>query len=298
MEVIRKWIRDVFGFSGKEINGFLILLPSMLILIASEPVYRMWMAGRTDDFTAEKKYLDSLEQLWTTAPTADSVVKTTLFAFDPNKVSENDMLKLGFSEILATRIANYRQKGGQFRLRRDMLKIYGIDSSFYQRLYPYILLSESKERAIEEQLGKTTTQSQKNPLAPFDLNQADTTALKSVYGIGSKLANRIIRFRDRLGGFVKQEQVKEVYGLNSTVTAQLFNVAFIAEDFTPRKINLNTADETEFSGHPYIKKSVAKAIVVYRFQHGKFSDIEQLKNLTLIGAEEMEKIRPYLKIAE
>lgn len=298
MSVFKKWIRNLFGFSGKEINGFLILLPSMLILIASEPVYRMWVVSRTDDFSKEKKYLDSLEQFWTTIPTRDSLVETTLFAFDPNKVSKNDMVKLGFSESLSIRIANYRQKGGQFRLRRDLLKIYGMDSSFYQRLYPYILLPESKEIVRETQHQKSTTQSQKNRLASFDLNQADTTALKSVYGIGSKLANRIIRFRERLGGFVKHEQVKEVYGLDSTVTAELLKISFIAEDFTPRKIDLNTADETEFSAHPYIKKSVAKAIVAYRFQHGKFSDIEQLKKLTLISAEEIEKIRPYLKIAE
>lgn len=299
MFFIRKWIRDVFGFSGKEINGFLILLPLTVITITSEPLYRMWLANRTDDFTAEQRYLDSVAQLWTTPAFTDSAdVEKTLFEFDPNKISVADMQRLGFSESLSGRIARYRQKGGQFRIKADLLKIYGMDSTFYEQLSAYIRLPEETERAKETQLEKQHVQSQKKRLASFDLNQADTTALKSVYGIGSKLAARIIRFREGLGGFIKNDQVKEVYGLDTAVTRQLLKISFIAEDFTPRKINLNTALETEFSAHPYIKKSTAKAIVAYRFQHGKFSDLQELRKLTLLTAEEIDKIVPYLKIAD
>jgi DNA uptake protein ComE-like DNA-binding protein len=288
----------VFGFSGKEINGFLILLPLMVTLIASEPVYRMWLASRTDDFAADRRYLDSLAQLWETPPSRDSVKIYPLFEFNPNNVSIADMKKLGVSENLSTRIANYRKKGGQFRVKADLLKIYGMDSALYHQLYAYILLPATKEHAAYKQHEKPATQSQKIRLASFDLNRADTTALKSVYGIGSKLATRIIRFREGLGGFIRQEQIKEVYGLDSTVIQQLQKISFIAEDFTPRKINLNTANETEFSAHPYIKKSTARAIIAYRFQHGKFENVEELKKLTLLKAEEIEKIIPYLKIAE
>jgi competence protein ComEA len=298
MNILKKWVRNLFGFSGKEINGFLILLPLMVILIASEPVYRMWLADRTDDFTADRKHLDSLAQLWKTVPSGDTTLLASLFEFNPNKVSVTDMQRLGFSESLSTRIANYRQKGGQFRIKRDLLKIYGMDSSLYTQLYAYILLPEKKEKTSDKQHEKSATQSQKTLLASFDLNQADTTKLKSVYGIGTKLASRIIRFREGLGGFVKQEQLKEVYGLDTTVIQQLLKISFIAEDFTPRKINLNTANETEFSAHPYIKKGIAKAILAYRFQHGKFADVQELKKLTLLKKEEADKIIPYLKIAE
>jgi competence protein ComEA len=299
MNTLRKWIRNIFGFSGKEINGFLILLPAMFVLIASEPVYRMWLAHRTDDFTRDRKHLDSLAQLWSTVPPdKDTTAVTFLFAFNPNKVSVANMQRLGFSENLSARIANYRQKGGQFRTKADLLKIYGVDSAFYEKLYAYILLPEQIKREPGEQHEKLLTQSNKNLLASFDLNQADTTALKSVYGIGSKLATRIIRFREGLGGFVKRDQLKEIYGLDTAVIRQLFKISFIAEDFTPRKINLNTANETEFSAHPYIKKSIAKAIVAFRFQHGNFTDVQELKRLTLLKAEEIDKILPYIKIAE
>ena len=42
-----------------------------------------------------------------------------------------------------------------------------------------------------------------------DINTADTTAFISLPGIGSKLAARIVNFRDKLGGFYSIDQVGE-----------------------------------------------------------------------------------------
>ncbi len=53
--------------------------------------------------------------------------------------------------------------------------------------------------------------------APIDINTADTTALIALPGIGSKLAGRIVSFRDKLGGFNSVNQISEVYGLRDSV---------------------------------------------------------------------------------
>ena len=54
-------------------------------------------------------------------------------------------------------------------------------------------------------------------LSPIDINTADTTAFIALPGIGSKLANRIIAFRTKLGGFSDVDQIREVYGLKDSV---------------------------------------------------------------------------------
>ena len=46
-----------------------------------------------------------------------------------------------------------------------------------------------------------------------DLNSADKDALKSVPGIGEKLAGRIIAFREEKAGLSDIEQIKEIKGL-------------------------------------------------------------------------------------
>jgi competence protein ComEA len=299
MDYIRKFIRDFFGFSGREINGFLILLPLMLLIISSEPLYSWWISERVEDFTHERRKLDSLTALWE-IPVEDAarVSRDSLFNFNPNKASQDDFVALGISRHLATRIASYRQKGGTFRMKADLLKIYGFDSTLYAKLYPFILLPDKKSLKRELQHEKPSVQSQKNQFARFDINQADTVQLKSVYGIGTKLAGRIIKFRDALGGFIKTAQLNTVYGLDSATVQQLLKKSFITADFTPRKLNLNTANEQELSAHPYIQRFRAKAIVAWRFQHGTFTDVQDLAKLKVITAEDINKLLPYLKIQD
>lgn len=299
MNAVRKWVRDVFGFSGKEINGFLILLPLMVLFVLAQPLYHMWIVAREPDFSSDIRVLDSIRAHLDAHTVEERPEEVVLFRFDPNKANVQDFRALGFTEILSTRIASYRQKGGQFRVKSDLMKIYGLDTSFYRRLYPYIMLPEHHEKrgGAKETIisGEKHNEKSKYTPAAFDLNEADTAKLKSVYGIGSVLANRIVKFRNRLGGFIKVEQLHEVYGLDSVVISRLIEASYIAEDFEPKKINMNAASENEFSAHPYIKRSMANAIVAYRFQHGNFIRVEDLRKLSMLKEADIVKILPYLR---
>jgi competence protein ComEA len=295
MDYLRRLIRDFFGFSGREINGFLILLPLMFILISTEPVYHWYVSQRVTDYTHENRILDSLVVLLNEGEKKSAEMKDSLFVFDPNKSSAQELMLLGFTNNLSTRITSYRNKGGSFKVKSDLLKIYGVDSSLYTKLFPFILLPEKRIWKVETQHQKPSTQRQKDQLARFDINQADTTQLKSVYGIGTKLAGRIIKFRDILGGFVKMAQLHEVFGLDSATVQQVMKKSFITADFTPRKINLNTANERELSAHPYIRYQRAKTIAAWRFQHGKFEQVQDLEKVSLITPDDIRKLLPYLK---
>ena len=48
----------------------------------------------------------------------------------------------------------------------------------------------------------------------IELNSADTTELKQLRGIGSKLSQRIVKYRKKIGGFTHKEQLKDIYGLS------------------------------------------------------------------------------------
>src|SRR5688572_23627983 len=147
MKKIKKLILGWLGFSRKEINGFLILLPLMAILIFSKPLYHFWLANQEVDFTADRQKLDSLVAVISAEPEkserdSGTVQPVIFFPFDPNTSSVSQLQELGFSKILSNRIAHYRQKGGTFRVKSDLLKIYGLDSTFYKQLYAYIRLPD------------------------------------------------------------------------------------------------------------------------------------------------------------
>jgi len=295
MSRLRAWIRSFFGFSRSETNAFLILLPLMALLIFSEPVHRYWfIAQQPRDFDNEKNELDSLTASWSWTQRDSAIGKSLerrLFSFDPNTVSNEDLIQLGFNRTLAHRMVNYRMKGGKFTVKKDLMKIYGMDSTLYRRLYAFVDLPEKVEKEnVVKSFGKKET----SVIEKFDLNTADTTQLIKVYGIGSKLSRRIVTYRDKLGGFVSRAQLTEVYGLDSAVIRELFKKSFIHENFKPRVININTAPEKELGEHPYIKYKLAKAITTYRFQHGAYNSVDDLKKIVLIDNVKFEKIKPYL----
>ncbi|MBL7858887.1 MAG: helix-hairpin-helix domain-containing protein [Cyclobacteriaceae bacterium] len=300
MNQIKKWIRGFFGFSRTETNGFVILLPLMVLILFSEPVYRWYRARETRDFSIDRAKLDSLVLLWNIRVQQNSKTdhkdstRSELFPFNPNGATIEQLQALGFSKGLSTRIANYRLKGGQFRVKSDLLKIYGMDSAFFQQVYPYIQLPDV--HTIQETIPRIKRNAAQKLNEKFDLNAADTAQLKRISGIGEKLSLRIVRYRELLGGFIQPAQLKEVYGLDSLVIARLGHASFIEDNFMPATLNINSLSEKDLSSHPYISKTMAKAIVTYRFQHGAFQNAQEIRNIHSIRKEEADKLIPYLAV--
>jgi len=299
---LRHLIKDFFGFSRSHVNGFIILLILTTLMLFSEPFCHWWVSNRVPDLQNDRAKLDSLVTLWNQQQGQKEMdepapKKQELFHFDPNNTPAKDLLTLGFTQNLATRITRYREKGGKFRIKSDLLKIYGVDSAFYRQLYPFISLPEREainNKGVKKYEPKNAF-TVKKVLEKFDLNNADTSQLKQIYGIGDKLSMRILRYRDVLGGFVDMDQLKEVYGLDSLVRDRLIENSTIQNEFQPKKININTASEKQLSTHPYLSK-VAKAIVSYRFQHGDFKAVEDIRNVSSLDEKSVQRIIPYLKV--
>ncbi len=297
---LRKLVRNFFGFSKAETNGLLVLIPLLLLILFSEPIYRTWWGGDTSFQPSDQQLLDSLVLHWKQEQNLSSDLEKnqqrTLFAFNPNNTSKDQLMQLGFSASLASRITNYIEKGGKFRVKKDLLKIYGMDSLLYQDLLPFMLLPEQITKEKKELIYTKTEKPTKNAVILFDVNTADTAQLKTIYGIGEKLSLRIVKYRESLGGFIGKEQLQEIFGLDSAVVSRLMKKSFIAENFQPDQLNLNQATEEELDRHPYLTKKEAKAIITYRFQHGAFSSVEDLKKIQLLPASTITKIKPYVRL--
>lgn len=298
--VIKRWLKNFFGFSRSQVNAFMILLPLMAALIFSEPAYRWYISRYGTLHPPEVRSLDSLITQWEQA-TRDSAKTSSpgkihsFFQFDPNRISEHQFQALGFTEKISKRIINYRTKGGRFNVKSDLLKMYGMDTTFYHQLYPYILLPDKNvQKLLAESKPAMPFAKARKEISKFDINMADTAQLKKIYGIGEKRALRIVSYRDKLGGFVSMDQLAEVYTLDSVVIGKLSQAAFVGDKFIPQKIHINTASDWELAAHPYLVKSVAKAIVAYRFQHGKINSVEDLRKIQAFDAKTIQKITPYL----
>lgn len=304
MTSIRKWIRFIFGFSGTETNGFLILFPLLFIVLFSQPVYRAIKASApVATSETDKMLLDSISQAFEKNEVgkkqiveANTVITRQLVMFNPNTASDITLMQVGFDAKISKRIINYRSKGGKFTIKRDLLKVFGVDTLLYKEIHAYIDLPDTRVSKSEMVVSTSKSQTPATIGKKFDLNLADTSELKSVYGIGSKRARRIVLFREKLGGFISSSQLREVYGLDSAAVEQLLKRTFVTPEFQPFRLKLNKSTERELSVHPYISPVIAKAIVAYRFQHGDFATAEEIRKLQNLKKEEADKIIPYLDV--
>jgi len=225
------------------------------------------------------------------------VMDGELFYFDPNTLDEPGWRRLGLRPKTIATIRHYLQKGGRFYKPADLGKIYGLAPGEFSRIAPYIRIEEA---AGPQRYGTNIPYAslpfprKENP-GPVDINSADTTALIALPGIGSKLASRIIAFREKLGGFHSIAQVAEVYGIKDSVFAMI-RPFLLCEKGRLAKLNINTATVEELKTHPYIRSLLARQLVAYRDQHGAFEKMEDLKKIFIVTDSIYNRIAPYVEL--
>lgn len=201
-----------------------------------------------------------------------------LFRFDPNSVSIDQMKQLGFSENLISELSTFRKNGGKFYKRKDFKNLNNVNDSTYNR-YKYLIVFST------------------NPLEglKFELNSVDTNDLMKLPGIGSVIAQRIIKYRNKLGGFYKINQLKEVYGLPEETYTKI--KAYLTVDESKiKKININFAGFKTIISHPYFDKKTTVAILNFRKKNGFFTSIEQLEKENILNKEQFEKVKKYISV--
>jgi DNA uptake protein ComE-like DNA-binding protein len=304
MSRIRKWVKDFFSVSHAQANGLMILIPLMAGVILSEPLWRWYNRQLPTDYSKDRRMLDSLVSLWDksdpVSQNANEIATTKVerFTFDPNTASQEQLSRMGFPASLSIRLIRYRERGGKFKRKEDLLKIYGMDTTLYQQLAPWIRMPDNPRRKAAPTFAKKGFE--RRPPKPvverFDVNLADTAQLSTIRGIGTKLSQRIVRYREGLGGFINMTQLKEVYGLDSTVIENLAKSAFVSAGFEPKRLNINTADAGTLAKHPYVTDKEARSIVAYRFQHGNFESLDDLRAIQVLSAENLLRILPYVTL--
>lgn len=226
------------------------------------------------------------------------VMPAQLFRFDPNTVSEEELFRLGLPLKTAQTFIKYRTKGGKFYKAEDLQKLYTLTDEDYRRIAPFVSIASVKSlESKNAYFSKTTYPEKKVSLEPasIDLNTADAETLMLLKGIGPGYSKRIIDYRNVLGGFFVVDQLQEVYGLPDS-TYQRIKDKFVINSKQIHLISLNTASEDILANHPYIRKQMAKNIVLLRNDLKKFTNIEQLRLVPLINEEKYRKIVPYLSL--
>lgn len=283
-------------FSPGERRAALLLLGISILLFAWPDA---WLAPNPDPgpWGAEEEAwlnqkLDTL-RFAENKKTPVGSSKATLRPFNPNQVEEQGLRQMGLPPGLAKNWGRYVEKGGRFRKTEDIRKLYGMTEVWFERLKPFIRLPQHVD-TLPSPARTTSLPQEKRPCRPLAINAADSAEWERLPGIGPTLAGRIVRFRERLGGFVQIAQVGEVYGLRDSVFQVLSPCLELSGPV--RKLPLNRAGLEELGAHPYIGYKLARAMIAYRTQHGPFRTVEDLLAIPAIPAEKIPQWVPYLEV--
>jgi len=219
---------------------------------------------------------------------------TELFAFDPNIIEQEEWQALGLSKAQAGSILKYRRKGGVFKVKEDVKKMYVVSAERYALWEPFIQLPDTLDhfKTLENKPDKKF----KRPMPiVVNLNTTDSAELTKLRGIGPVYASRIIKYRQALGGFYKIDQLGEVWGINDTLMITLRPQLSLGEP-SIEKLRINHLEAAELKSHPYLNWNQANAIVNYRKQHGNFKSVTELKGIYSLSDSLYEKLYPYLSI--
>ncbi|WP_258102567.1 helix-hairpin-helix domain-containing protein [Marinoscillum sp. MHG1-6] len=260
MKHIKSWLIAHFGLSRGEMNGMFVLLFIILSIAILPRIYIHRYASTPLIPPSERE-----EFLSWAHKIEQSIQRKTFPIQQKNKEYDKKIL------------ASYKKTEYRDEDNRANKRLSEVSNSYESERDSYT------QATIE--------------MKSFDLNVATSEELMRIKGVGPVLSERIVKYRNRLGGFNQPDQLYEVYGLKHEVADSIKKWTYIRGKVTPT-IPLNADSIKHIMTHPYINYSLAKHIFNYRKVHGRYKDIEELLSLKLMTDSLYQKLYPYLSLED
>lgn len=281
-----------FVFSKSRRNGIVLLLACIVI---AQAVYffadfskENTIDANSEDLVLLQRQMDSLREA------ALEEKQPKIFPFNPNYISEHKGYTLGMTAEEIERLHRFRNENKWVNSAKEFQEITQVSDSLLAEISPFFQFPEwvtnPKPRV------NSSFSSEKSFAEKTDLNKATAEQLQKTYGIGEVLSKRILDYREKLGGFLVDEQLYDVYGLENAVVKNILKEFTVKEKPEVEKININTASASDIATLPFISFQLAKEIVDYRLLREGIRDFEELKKVDGFPAHKLERFALYLTL--
>lgn len=293
-----------FKFNKQERSGIFFLLLMIVLLQVGYFIFKSFPSSNTSRvITLDEETQSQIDILKEKALQKDSV---KIYSFNPNFITDYKGYTLGMSVEEIDRLHTFRAQNNFANSPEEFQIVTQISDSLLEAISPYFKFPEWTQKksgqsvvGIKRSNGKKVLRPQEGLGEDFsihDLNTATAQELKTINGIGEKLSTRIIKFRDRLGGFLVEEQLYDVYGLEAAVAERTLKRFKLLSTPKINKINVNEATVAELVKLVYIRYAVAQDIVAYRELNGSIDSFEELKSIEGFPSDKIDRIALYLSL--
>jgi len=283
-----KNIKSHFWYNNSQRNGILILV---ILIVIIQILYF------TIDFSSNKPIvftnseIDSLQSKIDSLKSLKSKPKEyKIRPFNPSFLTGYKAYTLGLNTNEIDKLLAYRNKGKYINTAKQFQKITGVSDSLLNAIKP---LFKFPDWVIKQQ--NEAKENRKKALIIKDLNTSTAQDLVIIKGVGIKTANRIINYRNTIKGFTFNNQLYEVYYLDTVIAKRILKQFKIFEKPQIKKLNINTASFKEILHLPYIDYALTKKIFAYRDEVAEIQNLEELKKIEGFPLDKFDRITLYLK---
>lgn len=283
--------KSYFQFTKTQRSGIIVLLFLCVVFqltyffvdfkttVASSKEEQEWLSFQSD--------IDSLKQV-------KFSYKPQIFPFNPNFITDFKGHKLGMSVVEIDRLLAFRKTNKYVNSPEDFQKVTKISDSLLNAIAPYFKFPDWVTNKKEFKSKYKSFEKKKEKIIILDINQATKEDLIKVYGIGPALSERILKFKELLGGFVSMEQLNDVWGLSPEVIENLNKNFAVLVVPKVKKVDINNATIKELMLFPYFKYALSESIVTYRSMNGDFKNNADLIKINGFPSEKLNIIGLYL----
>lgn len=269
----------------------------MLIIVVLQLLYFFGNFGKpSTSFQSDKPELVLFQKKIDSIKLAKQAGDTLrIFPFNPNFITDYRGYTLGMTVEEIDRLHAFRAEDKWVNSAADFQKVTGISDSLLKNIEPYFRFPDWVTQN-RPQVTNRTKSPEETAVGKQDLNTASVEDLVKVKGIGETLAGRIVNYRNRIGGFVDDLQLKDIYGLNFEARKEVLNNFTVKNAPQVELLNINTASVLELSNIPYINYELAREIVNYRLLNENINTFEELAKIKEFPSEKIDRIALYLTL--
>jgi DNA uptake protein ComE-like DNA-binding protein len=281
-------LKSHFRYNKRQRNGIFMLL----IIIVSLQLTFFFV-----DFSSEEKMTISSHEIALFQKEFDSLKQISIensnpkfFSFNPNYITDFKGYQLGMNLSEIDKLLAFRKTGKFVNSTEEFQEITGVNDSLLQVISPYFKFPEW----VTSKSKSSTIISKKEVIVIKDINKATVEDFKEVYGVGDKLAQRIADYRSKLQGFSTNNQLFEVWNLDSVVVKETLKHFQVISPPVIQKINVNTASFKEVLSIVYIDYELTKKIFSYKEEVAEIQSIDELKKIDGFPIDKFDLIALYL----
>jgi DNA uptake protein ComE-like DNA-binding protein len=281
-------------FSNEHRSGIFLLF-TIIILVQLGYFFLKDSLVFTNNTSEDKAWLsiqneiDSLKNLQTAK-------KDTIYPFNPNYITDYKGYKLGMSIQEIDRLHAFRKKGKFVNSDEEFQQVTQVSNALLAKISPFFKFPDwvkNKNKISSEKFSKISPR-EKEKIIQKDINTATRDELIAVYGIGEKLADKILLEKERLGCFVSMEQFQFIWGISPDAILDLEKRFIVKSQNGIKKIAVNELSQKELAKFPYFNYSLAKEIVIYRSMNNGIKNFDDLTKIKGMPNEKIKIIALYL----